>query len=84
MENDIWIYHIVPFLFGFHLEFYLISKGSVAVATGNVKKINDWSVRLNVWSLSCIETYLVKEIEAKKRGTIINKQHFHLYLPWII
>jgi hypothetical protein len=27
---------------------------------------------------------LVKEIEAKERGTIINKQHFHLYLPWII
>ena len=33
MENDIWIYHIVLFLFGFHLEFNLISKGSVVVAT---------------------------------------------------
>ena len=37
-------------------------------------------MRLNVWSVSCIETYRVKQIEAKERGTIINKQHFLLDL----
>jgi hypothetical protein len=51
MENDIWIYHIVLFLFGFHLEFNLISKGSVVVAT-----VDSWKFQ-HIYSKGKVEVW---------------------------